>query len=1247
VPNHTPVKSAGAGIIAGYGKSDDNKLGCWVAIKHSATAYTIYGHLDCNYIYVQAGDPVTHGTTIADSDDSGKGTGPHLHMELYDGYPGKLVGFKNYDSKKVPPQPSGVFLLPPPSPSEYGHAINPLCGGRKPPPAPKLPPPLPPVEDTTVGQFPHDPNAMLGPEGYVTPGQAMTYTVMFENEGAGTAFDVYVTDIFDGNLDDSNIVVKDFYLVDWATNTETPTTLPYSYDPQSHKLTVLAGTFDSRKGGKFTVELRLRPDVPQGTVVKNFATVYFPTALEETRTNSIISAVPQPALVAYTGSTVAVYSSYAMLAATVTSAGQTLLGKTVTFNIGNSSFTAVTGGYGEASVYVQVDVPPGIYQLSAAFPGDGYYYTSSTRTATLQVLKAETFIADFSTITYSANPVISVSMTNSKGVQILHQDAAPKTVYLEYRDGEAWKPLGQTALSSGTAVFQFPLPQPPTAIYHLKAKFSGDDNYSAAEATATLMLVDIEPPAVTAKLRGEPISDGSIVYMVAADTLTIAAVDTLSGVKNTYYIVDTVFSTQTAMIYSAPFTLPVGTHTVYYSAVDNAGNQAGIQSALITVGPVDSNIDTVPPVSVFNISGTSGRNGWHISGVGAAISALDNSAGVRETFYSLDGSGFTVYGSSFAVSSEGLHTLEAYSIDNASNVENVKTIEFGIDVSTPVITYSRVPAANPDGWNNAQTAVVFTATDTLSGIEYCSSSFTIMGEGENIPASGYCMDYAGWSSTAALTVSIDATPPSIFISSPASGGKYAGADIIKIDFAVSDSLSLVRSSAAYLRQIADNGTPRGSLPDIIPAAPGQSLAVSSIDDGVWELIATATDYAGNYSYASGGTFEVMHATVQPAGATIKLNLEPDTLNLTSKGEAIAAGLKIVGGNTLCFNRAGISISAINGYALKKPIYALNSGRDNDGHGHGDDDFTCGSITVKFDREALIAVLPVNARVKVTVSGGLTNKDTFSADDTIRTIKPRRATRREGGRFEHSKRASVDVPALSLKQDDDLYVLDVEGDIDEREASKAAAAKAGKVERRGYAYEFGPEGAVFDKPVTISLPYDSEDKSPEKLAVAYWNEAASSWETLPSRRDTAGRLVKADVPHFSQYQVVAASYAVSSVEALKKIRVSDDGDTSILTSSLKFKLGEVYVYPNPAKGGKVPVFHIEVGEADTVKIRVFTVAGQLTHEATVSGMPQAIGSTYAYEYAWGGHIASGVYYYTVEAVYSGKKIKTKGKFAVIR
>lgn len=102
---------------------------------------------------------------------------------------------------------------------------------------------------------------------------------------------------------------------------------------------------------------------------------------------------------------------------------------------------------------------------------------------------------------------------------------------------------------------------------------------------------------------------------------------------------------------------------------------------------------------------------------------------------------------------------------------------------------------------------------------------------------------------------------------------------------------------------------------------------------------------------------------------------------------------------------------------------------------------------------------------------------------------------------------------------------------------------------------------------------------------------------------------------------------------------------------EFRLREVYVFPNPAKGGKAPTFHVEVGIADSVKITVYTVAGEEVHKCAIGGVPNAIndgnGVDYAYEYVWRGHIPSGVYYYLIEAEKVGKKLRKTGKFAVIR
>ncbi|MFH1725909.1 MAG: PKD domain-containing protein, partial [Elusimicrobiota bacterium] len=102
----------------------------------------------------------------------------------------------------------------------------------------------------------------------------------------------------------------------------------------------------------------------------------------------------------------------------------------------------------------------------------------------------------------------------------------------------------------------------------------------------------------------------------------------------------------------------------------------------------------------------------------------------------------------------------------------------------------------------------------------------------------------------------------------------------------------------------------------------------------------------------------------------------------------------------------------------------------------------------------------------------------------------------------------------------------------------------------------------------------------------------------------------------------------------------------------FTLRDLYVFPNPAVGGAKPTIHLAVGIADKVTIRIYNIAGQQVHQATMDSAPPVIndgsGPKYAYEYPWDGHIPSGVYLYTIVAEKSGEAaIRKAGKFAVIR
>lgn len=118
-PKGTPIMAAGSGTIihAGYGlyfMSDIYKdpYGIAVAIKHDfgyqgKVLYTIYGHLDELYVY--RGQKVTGGEVIGTVGETGKVSGPHLHLEVRIG-DNTFFSSRNPELWISPPQGWGVLV---------------------------------------------------------------------------------------------------------------------------------------------------------------------------------------------------------------------------------------------------------------------------------------------------------------------------------------------------------------------------------------------------------------------------------------------------------------------------------------------------------------------------------------------------------------------------------------------------------------------------------------------------------------------------------------------------------------------------------------------------------------------------------------------------------------------------------------------------------------------------------------------------------------------------------------------------------------------------------------------------------------------------------------------------------------------------------------------------------------------------------------------------------------------------------
>jgi hypothetical protein len=129
-----------------------------------------------------------------------------------------------------------------------------------------------------------DPNEMHGPEGDLLPGQLLTYTIDYENIGAGEAYGVFVVNEVSEHFDLSTLQLPEEAILAAASRT--------IYFPVGE----LAPKGQPGAQGKIIYSVRLKSGLPSGTVISNQAVVHFPSVPEETPTNVVINTI-QPIVV--------------------------------------------------------------------------------------------------------------------------------------------------------------------------------------------------------------------------------------------------------------------------------------------------------------------------------------------------------------------------------------------------------------------------------------------------------------------------------------------------------------------------------------------------------------------------------------------------------------------------------------------------------------------------------------------------------------------------------------------------------------------------------------------------------------------------------------------------------------------------------------------------------------------------------------------------------------------------------------
>jgi Bacterial Ig-like domain/Domain of unknown function DUF11 len=126
----------------------------------------------------------------------------------------------------------------------------------------------------------HDPNAKLGIAGDIIPGQTVTYTITYENEGTGQAYGVYITDELAKEFDESTLTMAE------GSAQYTAAARMILWD-----IGELAPKGEPGSKGQVSFSVKLKTGLPSGTVIANRAVVYFPSVPEETPTNTVVNVV--------------------------------------------------------------------------------------------------------------------------------------------------------------------------------------------------------------------------------------------------------------------------------------------------------------------------------------------------------------------------------------------------------------------------------------------------------------------------------------------------------------------------------------------------------------------------------------------------------------------------------------------------------------------------------------------------------------------------------------------------------------------------------------------------------------------------------------------------------------------------------------------------------------------------------------------------------------------------------------------
>jgi hypothetical protein len=198
--------------------------------------------------------------------------------------------------------------------------------------------------------------------------------------------------------------------------------------------------------------------------------------------------------------------------------------------------------------------------------------------------------------------------------------------------------------------------------------------------------------------------------------------------------------------------------------------------------------DATPPTATdISAQRAPDANGWYNHAFGVTVAGTDAMSGIASctslTYSGPDSASASVTGTC---------------TDNAGNVSTSKTLSFQYDATAPGVSPAPGRAADANGWYNHPVDVAFQGSDSVSGVDSCTSASYSGPDNDSASVAGTCRDKAGNTASGSFALRYDATPPAAPTGTadrpPDSNGWYNHR--LAVTFADSDATSGIASCDA-------------------------------------------------------------------------------------------------------------------------------------------------------------------------------------------------------------------------------------------------------------------------------------------------------------------------------------------------------------------------------------------------------------------------------------------------------------------